>query len=187
MGTLLGVFGTSRKEVWQQLADQIGGQFTEQGLLKRGKVTAKVAPWTVTFDTFARSAGKTTIPFTRLRAPYLNKDGFRFELYRASVFSGIGKFLGMQDVEVGHAPFDDDFIIKANNASLIAVITRWYSWSRFSSENICNSMKKHSSNDIISPKVTTHSGTVGPCFFLRLPAIASSLKNYAARSSSAGR
>lgn len=115
MGNLLSVFGTSRKEVWQQLADQIGGEFTEQGLLKRGKVTARVKPWTVTIDTFARRAGNATIPFTRLRAPYLNKDGFRFELYRASVFSGIGKMLGMQDIEVGHAPFDDDFIIKANN------------------------------------------------------------------------
>lgn len=115
MGRLLGVFGTNKKEIWRQLADQLDGQFTEQGLLKRGKVTARVTPWTVTFDTFSRHAGNTSIPFTRLRAPYLNKDGFRFELHRASVFSGIGKMLGMQDIEIGQSPFDDDFIIKANN------------------------------------------------------------------------
>ncbi len=59
--------------------------------------------------------GKVPIPFTRLRAAYVNPDHFRFRVTRRGLFSGIGKLLGLQDVEVGHAEFDRDFIIKGNS------------------------------------------------------------------------
>jgi hypothetical protein len=52
---------------------------------------------------------------TRLRAPYLNPDGFRFSIYRKSIFSDMGKLLGMQDIEVGDHEFDEAFIIKGND------------------------------------------------------------------------
>ena len=49
----------------------------------------------------------------------MNKDGFRFKIYRKTVFSGLGKMLGMQDIEVGYADFDEAFIlIKTANRSL---------------------------------------------------------------------
>ena len=50
-----------------------------------------------------------------MRAPYVNPDGFRFVIYRRGVFSGVAKWLGMQDIEVGHAQFDRDFIIKGTD------------------------------------------------------------------------
>jgi hypothetical protein len=53
--------------------------------------------------------------YTRLRAPFVNTDGFRFTIYRKSIFSGIGKFLGMQDIEIGDRFFDEDFIIQSSN------------------------------------------------------------------------
>jgi hypothetical protein len=49
----------------------------------------------------------------------VNPGGFRFTVYRKSVFSGIAKFFGMQDIEIGDAPFDDGFIIKATNESRV--------------------------------------------------------------------
>jgi hypothetical protein len=55
--------------------------------------------------------------YTRMRAPFVNPSGFRFEVYRKSVFSGIAKALGMQDVEIGDPPFDEDFIIKSADES----------------------------------------------------------------------
>jgi len=68
--------------------------------------------WTITLDTYAVSTGKTVMFFTRLRAPYVNPDRFRFTIYRRGLFSDIAKWLGMQDVVVGHEDFDRDFIIK---------------------------------------------------------------------------
>lgn len=54
-----------------------------------------------------------------MRAPYINKDGFRFKIYRRGLFSELGKTLGTQDVEIGHQEFDHDFIIQANDAEKV--------------------------------------------------------------------
>jgi len=40
---------------------------------------------------------------------------FRCEIYREDAFSRVGKFLGMQDVEIGSPAFDRDYIIKSND------------------------------------------------------------------------
>ena len=58
-------------------------------------------------------------PATRLRAPYINPEGFRFTIYRKNLFSDLGKFLGMQDIEVGYPEFDEAFIIKGNDESKV--------------------------------------------------------------------
>ena len=109
------VFGPSRKEVWRQLCDEIGAQYVDGGFWKGDKVQATHLEWTVTLDTYAVSTGKVTIIYTRIRAPYVNPGGFRFTVYRAHLFSDVAKWLGMQDVEVGHEPFDEDFIIKGTD------------------------------------------------------------------------
>ena len=58
------------------------------------------------------------------------------------------------------------------NASLIAVMTRWYWRSCFSSENICSRMKKHRSSAIMSPKVTIHLGAPSDFLALRFAMVA---------------
>jgi hypothetical protein len=51
-------------------------------------------------------------------------DGFRFTIYRKGIFSGLGKLLGMQDIEIGDSEFDRDFVIKSNNeAKAIALFS----------------------------------------------------------------
>ncbi len=117
MGTRREIFGPSKDEVWRQLAARIGASYTDGGFWRGGKVEAKVKGWTVTLDTFAVSTGKSTATFTRMRAPYVNPDGFRFKIYRKSAFSGIAKRLGMQDVEVGDPAFDDAFIVRGSDES----------------------------------------------------------------------
>jgi len=69
----------------------------------------------MTLDTYAVSTGKTTIVFTRMRAPYVNPDGFRFTVYRKGIFTDLAKGFGMQDVEVGDEAFDRDFVIKGTD------------------------------------------------------------------------
>ena len=115
MGVLRQLFGPSKAEVWRRRAEEVGGQFVEGGFFGRDEVIVRVGEWTLTLDTHTVSTGKTTVTFTRMRAPYVNGDGFRFDIYRKTVFSGLGKLLGMQDVEVGVRDIDDDFIIKGTN------------------------------------------------------------------------
>ncbi len=115
MSTLRRMFGRSRKEIWRQLSDEIAARYIEGTFWRGDKVQATHKDWIVTLDTYVVSAGKTVIVYTRMRAPYVNPDGFRFTVYRKGIFSGIAKKLGMQDIEIGDEPFDRDFIIKAND------------------------------------------------------------------------
>jgi hypothetical protein len=108
-------FGPSRKEIWRQLTAEIEGRYVDGGFWKGDKVHATHGEWTVTLDTYAVSTGKATMVFTRMRAPYVNPDGFRFTIYRKSIFSGLATMLGMQDVRIGDEAFDREFIVKGTD------------------------------------------------------------------------
>ena len=147
MNLLKRIFGPSQNEVWKQLCYDIGADFIKGGLFKGSKVEARIRNWTVTLDTFTVSTGKSSVTYTRVRAPFINNDGFRFTVYRKGLFSAVGKFLGMQDVEVGgpkfesleplfglpgyidpqviesgDPEFDRDFIVKSNNEQKIRML-----------------------------------------------------------------
>jgi hypothetical protein len=115
MSFLRTLFGPSKEEIWRQFCAATGGNYVAGGFWKGDKVEAAHGQWTVTLDTYTVSTGKSSITYTRMRAPYVNPDGFSFTIYRRGVFSDIGKWFGMQDAEVGYAEFDRDFIIKGNN------------------------------------------------------------------------
>jgi len=122
MGLSRRLFGPSRKEMWTQLSESVGGRYIEGGWAKGDKVEVTHNDWTLTLDTYAVSTGKVTVVFTRLRAPFVNPTGFRFLVYRKSIFSGIGKFFGMQDIEVNDPPFDDDFIVQGTDESRVRLL-----------------------------------------------------------------
>jgi hypothetical protein len=109
------LFGPSTEEVWRELSGQIGGEFADGGMWRGDKVTAHVGPWTVILDTYVVSTGKSAISYTRMRAPYVNRDGLRFTLYRKTLLTDLGKFMGMQDISIGDPAFDEAFVVKSND------------------------------------------------------------------------
>jgi hypothetical protein len=111
----MGWFGPSKEEVWRRLSQEIGAEFVPGGFWKGTRVQAHVGPWTITLDTHTVSSGESSETYTRMRAPYVNPDGFRFTIYRKGFLSDLGKLLGMQDIEVGDPEFDEAFIIKSND------------------------------------------------------------------------
>ena len=140
-------FGPNQNDVWKQLSDELGANFIKGGFFKRSKVVATQRNWSITLDTFTVSTGKSSVTYTRMRAPFINNDGFRFLIYRKRLLSGVGKLLGMQDVEVGGPKFksleplfglpsyvdpkiiesgdpgfDKDFIIKSNNEEKVKML-----------------------------------------------------------------
>jgi hypothetical protein len=115
-------FGPSRVEIWRQLSEAVGASYVEGSFLKSDRVEATHKDWVVTLDTYVVPAGKVYIPCTRMRAPFVNPGGFRFTLYRKSIFSGIAKTLGMQDIEVGDEAFDRDFIVKSSDDARIRTL-----------------------------------------------------------------
>ncbi len=119
MSALRRMFGPSREKIWRQLSDEIAGRYVGGGFWKGDKVEAVHDEWTVTLDTYTVSTGHVVVVYTRMRAPYVNPGGFRFTIYRQSIFSGLGKMLGMQDIEVGDEAFDRDFIVKGSDESSV--------------------------------------------------------------------
>jgi hypothetical protein len=117
----MGWFGPSNDGVWRQFSQEIGAEFIKGGLWKGSKVQAHVGPWTITLDLgFSQDENETRT--TRIRATYVNADGFRFSIYRKSVLSNLGKLLGMQDIAVGDPEFDQAFIIKGNDEDRVRAL-----------------------------------------------------------------
>lgn len=115
----MGWFGPSKDEVWRRLCEEIGAEFVQGALWKGSKVRVHVDPWTITLDTYSVSNGESQATYTRIRAPYVNPDGFRFTVHRKGFFSGLGKWLGMQDIEVGDPDFDEAFVIRGNDEAKV--------------------------------------------------------------------
>ncbi len=115
MGKLKSWFGDDREEIWRKLASEMGGRYVAGGAWKGDKVHIDHGEWTMTLDVYSVHANNVTTFYTRLRAPFVNAEGFRFSIHDASFFSKIGKWFGMQDVEVGDPEFDERFIIKGTH------------------------------------------------------------------------
>jgi len=108
------LLGPSKQEIWKQLCEEIGAQYVDGSFWKGDKVQGTHGPWTITLDTYTISDGKTSTTYTRMRAPFVDPAGFRFTVYRKGIFSDVGKWFGMQDIEIGYPTFDHGFIIKSN-------------------------------------------------------------------------
>jgi len=113
------IFGPSKDEMWSQLSQELGAEYQKSGFFTESKVVLSHRLWQITLDTYTVSTGKSHITYTRIRAPFVNPDGFRFNIYRKSVFSGIAKLLGTQDLEIGDSFFDDEFIIQSSSEELV--------------------------------------------------------------------
>ena len=108
-------FRESQEALWEELAKILGGDFIDKHDLKNDKVVAKVDHWTITLDMATEAGLRHEHSYIRLRAPYHNRDGFRFAIYHKTIFDEIGKLFGAQDYNVGFPEFDHHFMLKTNN------------------------------------------------------------------------
>ncbi|RKU10751.1 DUF3137 domain-containing protein [Candidatus Poribacteria bacterium] len=116
------VFGPSKDEIWTQIAADIGGEFIEGSFWGKDVLIYKHGEWQILLDTYVVSTGTSSFPLTRMRAPFINKDGLYFKISREGFFSSIGKFFGMQDIEIGDPFFDKQFIIKGSDPEKIKLL-----------------------------------------------------------------
>lgn len=56
---------------------------------------------------------------TRVRAAYVNPDGFRFRLRLRTLASDVRRLFGGQDVEVGDESFDREFVLQTNRPEFL--------------------------------------------------------------------
>jgi len=126
MSFLRKIFGPSKAEIWSQLANDIGGEYIDGGFWEGDGVRYQHDEWEIVMDTFTQSSGtgdnRSSDTYTRIRAPFVNKDDFHFEIYHSSIFSGIARFFGGQDVEIGIPVFDRDFDLKSNDPEKLKLL-----------------------------------------------------------------
>ncbi len=112
------LFGRHRREIWRQLAEQLDGDYFKGNAFKSDRIEAFYGDWMVTLDTFMVDK----VVYTRIRAPYVNRDDFVFKVSREHLGHRIAKVFGSQDVEVGHPAFDKDFVIQGNDAQKLKMM-----------------------------------------------------------------
>ena len=101
------------------MCQEINAKFITSGFWKRKRVESKHNNWTIYLDTFTESSGENAVKYTRMRAPFVDRDKLYFKIYKKGIFSGLGKALGMQDIQVGYREIDDNYIIKGNNEPIV--------------------------------------------------------------------
>lgn len=109
---LHGNFRHFEAAIWNALASQLEGGGREWA---GKKIVVRKEPFAITLDVHAEIAGHASRLVTRLRAGFVNADGFRFAVKRRAWWNDISKLFGEQDIEVGDAPFDDAFMIRASS------------------------------------------------------------------------
>lgn len=105
-------FGKYKREIWQQLADELKGDFIKGNMIRPDRLEIYYGNWMLTLDTHT---GDNSSPGTRLRVPFVNRDDFIFKIFKEQVGHRISKALGMQDIIVGVPEFDQDFIIQGSD------------------------------------------------------------------------
>lgn len=109
------LFRDHAEDVWRQLGDALGAEFVDREGWRKDCVRIESGPWTVTLDRDLRPAARTEVVYTRFRAPYVNADGFRFEIRHQTLLDTFTHLVGMQDVEVGDPEVDRAFVIRASD------------------------------------------------------------------------
>lgn len=112
-------FAHQENALWKQLSDELGGTLTDKKGTRHDKVVAKVGAWVVTLDIHSEAGYQSEHLYTRLRAPFVNPDGLRFDVSHQTIFANIGKLVGMQDIKVEHEPFDKMFLIQGSDPDKI--------------------------------------------------------------------
>lgn len=121
MAFLEKIFGPSKEEIWKQIANDIGGEYIDGGFWKTSGLRYQHENWELLLDTWSDGNGAS---YTRMRIPFLNKDGLQFRIYEEGFFSGIAKAFGGQDIQLEDPRFDPKFVIQGNNERQVKKLFR---------------------------------------------------------------
>lgn len=113
-------------KIFEQLAHDLNGEFIERNYDQSAKAKIALHKSYILFDnhTEFRTAGHSTVDlsYTRVVAPLKLKKEFIFTIERETILDKIFIFFGAQDVELGIAEFDKEYIIKSNDENMLKLI-----------------------------------------------------------------
>ena len=115
MASLRERFGSHENALWKQLCDELGGKLTDRQGHRQDKVVAKVGPWVITLDEHSEPGYRANTSTPACGPPSSIPKALRFAVSHQTVFSNIGRLVGLQDINVDHDPFDKMFRIQGSD------------------------------------------------------------------------
>ena len=108
---LIAAWSKKVRQAWEQAAERLGLRYERGSLFKSGSLRGQVDGFSVVVDTFTRGSGQHSSTYTRYRVRYPSLE-LGLELSRQGALSGVAKFFGAQDIDVGQASFDRNVTVK---------------------------------------------------------------------------
>ncbi len=102
-------------EAWASVAERLQLVFQPGQLFSRPRISGIHKGCSVLVTTFSRGSGKHQTTYTRFRVSYPNSLDLGLRLTKQGLLTGIGKFFGTQDIEVGDEGFDDVIVVKGRD------------------------------------------------------------------------
>ncbi len=118
------LFGPPLKDVFAQLAAETESLFLPGSFAKSHAVSKKYGNFRILLDTYTVNTGKSSVTYTRMRMPFKRENDLQFKLTKKNIFSGIGSLFGMPVISSYDYDFDDMFVIKGNDETVIKEIFR---------------------------------------------------------------
>lgn len=106
------VTAKSRRAHYERLARRYRGVLESGSMFRSPRVRFSHQGTLVRVD--VQSGGDESPDYLQVHFPWPDRK-FRCEVHPAGFLSQIGKFFGMQDLEIGSPQFDEDYVIKGNN------------------------------------------------------------------------
>jgi len=113
------MFGPFLSTVWKEIAEELNASFIEGGIFSYCKIIFKHKIWDINLTLGSKKRGKHSVTTTKFSVVYKENINFNLRLYEEDFLSPVGKFFGMQDLEIGDSFFDAKYIIKSNNLELV--------------------------------------------------------------------
>lgn len=103
---------------WQDVAMRTGLTFQAGNFLMMPSLSGEFRRRRLLMNTFSRGSGRSRTTYTRVALTLKAPGAGSLALSPQGFLSGIGKALGMQDVEIGSERFDSAFMVKGNPPEL---------------------------------------------------------------------
>ena len=107
-----------RDEAWETAGRRLGLTFRGRSGFQGRKLEGECVGHAVRVDTYSRRSGKQSQTYTRYRIGYADL-GLGLNLEREGLFSGVKKFFGAQDIEVGDPGFDEGILVKGDHPTAV--------------------------------------------------------------------
>ncbi|MFB1023693.1 MAG: hypothetical protein QMC40_13160 [Vicingaceae bacterium] len=118
---LFSIFGPSKANAWKEVALQLGKntRFEKVDFWSNSKLFYTHQNWEFLLKTRTSRSNNHSATFTTLKVPFAASSDFRFRITQEAIFSTVGKYLNLNDIEINDKKFDNEFYIKGNDETLV--------------------------------------------------------------------